>query len=100
MKAAFTLLALLTTLTTYGQDSTCLYYVSEGNVKYIIGDYRGTIWDCTKAIELNPQFGGAYYLRGLAKMSLENIDGACLDWSKAGELGKVDAYDLIKEYCN
>jgi len=42
----------------------------------------------------------AYDNRGYAKYSLGDKDGACLDWSKAGELGYSDAYDAIKKYCN
>lgn len=38
--------------------------------------------------------------RGKAKYNLRDIDGACLDWSKAGELGRSDAYDVIKKKCN
>ena len=32
-------------------------------------------------------------------MELGDKNGACLDWSKAGELGYIEAYDAIKEYC-
>ena len=64
-------------------------------------DYRGAILDFTKAIELDPTTDAIpYYNRGLAKYALSNIDGACLDWSKAGELGYGDAYEYIKKYCN
>ena len=31
---------------------------------------------------------------------LNDKKGACLDYSKAGELGYEQAYDFIKEYCN
>ena len=36
---------------------------------------------------------------GDAKGNLQDKSGASLDWSKAGELGDMDAYDLIKKYC-
>ena len=36
---------------------------------------------------------------GDAKGNLQDKSGACLDWSKAGELGYTHAYDLIKEHC-
>ena len=63
-------------------------------------DYRGAILDFTKAIELDPKNAILYYNRGLAKNALSYTDGACLDWSKAGELGYAHAYDRIKKYCN
>jgi hypothetical protein len=28
------------------------------------------------------------------------IEGACIDWSKADKLGDPDASELILEYCN
>ena len=50
----------------------------------------------TKAIELKPDFGEAYYNRGyLALRSGRRNDGIA-DLSKAGELGIAPAYNLIK----
>lgn len=63
-------------------------------------DSRGAIADYNKVIQQNPKHTQAYYNRGLSKMILNDKNGACLDWSKAGELGDPDAYDLIKKYCN
>ena len=34
-----------------------------------------------------------------AKYNLGDKEGACLDWSKAGELGVMKAYEMIKKYC-
>ena len=28
-----------------------------------------------------------------------DYSGACMDWSKAGELKQYEAYDLVKQYC-
>ena len=49
--------------------------------------------------KLKPDDATAYYIRGSAKYILEDMIGACLDWSKAGELGYSDAYTSIKDYC-
>lgn len=56
--------------------------------------------DCNKAIEITNQKSTYFLYRGLAKQGLNQIKGACLDFSKAGELGNIQAYDLISEYCN
>ena len=40
----------------------------------------------------------SFYYRGLAKLMLKD-SGGCEDLSKAGELGKMEAYDAIKKYC-
>ena len=77
-------------------------YISRGNSKSELKDYYGAIEDYTKAIDINPKEAKAYYNRGLAKRSaklLRDKKGACLDWSRAGELGDMDAYDLISRYC-
>jgi len=41
----------------------------------------------------------AYHNRGFAKIKLGQKDSGCQDLSKAGEMGDMDAYDLIKEHC-
>ncbi len=42
---------------------------------------------------------GIIIIEGVAKLDLGDKQGACLDWSKAGELGYEKAYDAIKEEC-
>jgi len=74
-------------------------YVNKGVAKYEKGDYRGAIQDFNKAIELKPNDALLYGLRGSAKIRLGQIDSGCLDLSKAGELGEITAYDMIKQYC-
>ena len=54
--------------------------------------------DYTRAIELNPQFGEAYYNRGLIQIYLKDTHKGCLDMSKAGELGIQQAYKVFKIY--
>jgi hypothetical protein len=51
-------------------------------------------------IELNPNDKFAYYNRGSAKYNLNQKNSACLDWSKAGELGFSEAYDAIQRSCD
>ena len=50
-------------------------------------DYKGSVEDCTKAIELEPTNGYAYLNRGIAKEMLRDEEGSCKDWIKAEELG-------------
>jgi tetratricopeptide (TPR) repeat protein len=60
----------------------------------------GAIADYNKAIELDPKDADAYINRGNAKYGNGDKKGACLDWSKAGELGTALAYEIIKKFCN
>jgi hypothetical protein len=71
-----------------------------GAAKSKLKDYQGAILDYTKSIELYPKYADAYYGRGFAKYYSNDKNGACLDWSQAGELGYADAYSTIKEKCN
>lgn len=48
------------------------------------------------AIERNPDFAEAYYNRGLVYIYLGQNDEGIADLSKAGELGVVSAYNVIK----
>jgi tetratricopeptide (TPR) repeat protein len=75
-------------------------YSNRGNLKIKLEDFEGAIADLSIAIAINPNSEASYFLRGLAKLILGQIDSGCLDLSKAGELGYFDAYDVIKEYCN
>ena len=61
-------------------------------------DYRGALADYDKAIELSPAFAEAYYNRGLTHIYLGNNKQGIKDLSKAGELGIVAAYNVIKRF--
>lgn len=74
-------------------------FVSRGISKYFMGDYWGAIRDFNRALEINPEHGKAYYNRGLAHNKLELWEAACYDWSLAGELGVMRAYEVIRYYC-
>ncbi len=63
-------------------------------------NYKAAMEDLDKAIGLEPEFAEAYYNRGLTRIFLDDTGGGALDLSKAGELGLVEAYSIIKRYCN
>lgn len=71
-----------------------------GNIKVKKKNYIGAINDYSKAIELEPDFAEAYFNRGLTRIFLDDMDGGSLDLSKAGELGLIEAYNVIKRFCN
>ena len=79
-------------------------YKRRGKAYLLLSKFGLAINDFTKAIKLNPEDGQAYYWRGMVKMCAGNPnfdkDGGCLDFSKAGELGYSDAYEMIRKYCN
>jgi tetratricopeptide (TPR) repeat protein len=75
-------------------------YYNRGNIKNRMRDFEGAIQDYTAAMTLQPNFAEAFYNRALTLIYLKNTRDACLDLSKAGELGVQDAYNVIKRYCN
>ena len=86
--------------TTVACNKTAEGYFNSGNTKYDQKDFKGAIQDHNKAIELNPSDAEAYSARGLEKLSLGQKDNGCLDFSKAGEMGYLEAYEAIKGNCN
>lgn len=75
-------------------------YDSRQETKFALNDFAGSMEDCNIAISLNPQLANSYLFRG--KIYFKNGDKvkACENWSKAGQYGKMEAYELIKQNCN
>ena len=75
-------------------------YSFRGNSKFNIGDYIGAISDYSKIIQKNPNDSpNEFYNRGMARIYLNQIELGCKDLSKSGEQGNLDAYEVIKKYC-
>jgi len=72
-------------------------YYNRANIRCYQKDYREAINDYTEAINRNPEFAEAYYNRGLTNLLLGDTGKGIADLSKAGELGIVDAYSIIKK---
>ena len=62
-------------------------------------EHINSIESYTKAIDLYPYMGDAYFNRGLVLIYLKDKEKGCIDLSRAGELGVQDAYGVIKKYC-
>ncbi|MDE6556369.1 MAG: tetratricopeptide repeat protein, partial [Duncaniella sp.] len=60
------------------------------------GDNTSALQAFTRAIELRPDFGEAYFNRGYVYLSLGNRDAAFADLARAGQLGIVPSYNLLK----
>jgi tetratricopeptide (TPR) repeat protein len=80
------------------------YFHARAIHKWQSGSFKSAIIDFDKAVELaenkidNFTLGRMICGRGECKLKIGDINGACEDWSRAGELG-YSAYDLIKKYC-
>ncbi len=71
-------------------------HYNKGNLLVANGDLTSAISAYTKSIELKPEFGEAYYNRGYLYLKLGNREAGIADLSKAGELGIVPSYNLLK----
>ena len=71
-------------------------YFNRANLRCALRDYRAAITDYTEAINRDPEFAEAYFNRGLARLSQGDTKRGIADLSKAGELGIVNAYSIIK----
>jgi len=68
----------------------------KGNVYMMMQDYTSSISAYTSAIAIKPDFGEAYYNRGLVYLRLGNKEKGLADLSKAGELGILPSYNVLK----
>lgn len=76
-------------------------YFNRGRAYLRIKQFENAFADLNKAISHDEGLGQAYFYRSQYYFEhLNNKEKACLDLSKAGELGVDYAYDLIKQICN
>lgn len=75
---------------------TPVAYYNLGNIYFELEDFDNATKSYDKAIELKPDFGEAYYNRGYIALRDGRRSAGIADLSKAGELGIVQAYNLIK----
>lgn len=80
--------------------SSLNYYNAVSNYK--LKKYNDALYSLNQIIKYN---GEAYFpktnlYKGLIEILNKNKDSACINFSKAGELGCEEAYPLIKKYCN
>lgn len=71
-------------------------HYNKGVILAEMGDYTSALQEFNKAIELKRDFGEAYYNRGYVYLNLGNKDSAFADLSRAGQLGIVPSYNLLK----
>lgn len=71
-------------------------YFNLGTLYAEAGDMTTALSYFNRAVELKPDFGEAYYNRGYVYFKLGNKAAGTADLSKAGELGIVPSYNLLK----
>ena len=71
-------------------------YYNRGLLMCALKDYQSAMADFTQALQIDPKMGEAYFNRGLANAFNGDKDKGISDLSKAGELGVIEAYNVIK----
>lgn len=71
-------------------------WFNKGVIHYTLNDYSSARRCFDTAIALDPSFGEAWYNRGLTQFQAGDKRGAFSDLSKAGELGIIESYNLLK----
>jgi len=73
-----------------------LAYYNRGNILAESGDVEGAIAAYSKAVDFEPELGVAYYNRGYMYLQQGDSRRGSADLSRAGELGIVSSYNLLK----
>lgn len=71
-------------------------WLNKGNLYYEAGDFTSALQCYAEALNLDPSFGSAYFNRGIAYLQIGNKRLAFADLSKAGELGILPSYNILK----
>lgn len=75
-----------------------LYY-NRAYAKYLSNDFNGAIDDFWEVLKINPDLADSYFNRGLLLIFQGEEGFGCSDIRKAGELGVIDSYNILKRYC-
>ncbi|MBP6531659.1 MAG: tetratricopeptide repeat protein [Bacteroidia bacterium] len=81
------------------QPAFSIAYFNRANVKCRLLDFEGALKDYETAIKIDPRFAEAHYNAGFVMYYLNLKSNACIEFSKAGELGLTASYYFIKNYC-
>ncbi|GAB6012670.1 tetratricopeptide repeat protein [Viscerimonas tarda] len=71
-------------------------YYNRAEIRSMQRDFRAAVLDYNEVIRREPNFPDVYFNRGLDRLQLGEKDKGLSDLRKAGELGILNAYNIIK----
>jgi len=83
----------------YNEYNADAYY-KRGMVLDTLKRHQEAIENYTYAIALNSSDGVYYSHRGNSRFTAGNKEGACLDWTIAGNLGYYEDFDKVSRFCD
>lgn len=84
----------------YSNGKNYQYYLDRAEAFIFLRAFPSALADLNYLVRKQPRNPNHYMYRASVRLRAGDREGACLDWSRAGELGDIDAYDYIREYCN
>lgn len=81
------------------KGNSAIKLFNKGLSQFNLKKFNEALNSFNELLELDASYKEALFYRGLSKINLEQKEEGCLDLSKAGELGYINAYDAIKKYC-
>jgi tetratricopeptide (TPR) repeat protein len=84
----------------YSKGKKLRYFFDRAQNFVKLRAYENALRDLTYVLRKQPRNSDAYFARASVRLQAGDREGACIDWSKAGELGDLNAYQYIREHCN
>lgn len=76
-----------------------MYRAEDAVINIRVGRYQEAIDALNKALKIDPNFGEAYRLMGIAQLQLKDNAAACASFQKAKELDAEGVDELIQKHC-
>ncbi len=90
--------ALIKALKKHHTPTEAHYYL--GMIHFANKDFAKAIEKYRRVLITQPKNGKIYYYKGMAHARLRDMNAACIDWTKARELGVKDAELLVETQCS
>ncbi len=72
---------------------------NRAETKLMLKQYPEALADISLYLkQVNRQCSASYFMRGLIRMELGDVKGACQDWFTANHLGHTEAFKYLKKY--
>ncbi|MEO0875001.1 MAG: tetratricopeptide repeat protein [Bacteroidota bacterium] len=81
------------------QTENAYAYNNRGYAQYKLGNLDKALVDCEKSMSLDSTNSWVHHNLGLIRFAMGQSDLACAYFSKAYELGKLEALDELSEKC-
>jgi predicted Zn-dependent protease len=82
----------------YQNKNNAYVYMYRAMANHKLKKYKNVLEEANKCLNLNPNIGVVYSIRGNAKLHLGDEEGGYADVKKGAKLGDKDAIEFLKKY--